>query len=191
MKFSRRADGFTLIEVLIVVSILAILMSLIIVGVQKARVKALESVALNYVTNLTSALEQFREDEGYYPGASNKDAEENAFPELFEALLGDPKESEFAGRSAPYLDIKLKDVAVYDEDAEEYRNAEEDERWDPKVRKFIFDPWGKVYQYRENKSKGREWPGKNRTKTDVWSLGPDKQNSTVEDEEKSDDIGNW
>ena len=84
MKFHKRSGGFTLIEVLIVVSILAILMSLIIVGVQKARVNALKSVAQSYVTNFTNALEQFREDEGYYPGSNIKDPEENGFPLLFE-----------------------------------------------------------------------------------------------------------
>jgi len=191
MKFHKRSGGFTLIEVLIVVSILAILMSLIIVGVQKARVNALKSVAQSYVTNFTNALEQFREDEGYYPGSNIKDPEENGFPLLFEALMGDPKESEKAGRSAPYLEVKLKDVAVYDEDTEEYRPADDDERWDSSIEKVIVDPWGNPYWYRENKSKGRDWESKNRHKTDIWSVGPNRDNETLTDEDETDDIGNW
>ena len=192
MKFSRRSDGFTLIEVLIVVSILAILMSLIVVTVQKARVKAISSVAAQYVNTLTTALEQFREDEGYSPGSEYDDPEMNAFPALYEALLGDPEESDKAGRSAPYLEVKEKDIGVRDEDTESYRQADLDEIRDPRVEKFILDPWNEPYFYRENKSKGKDWPGRRRHKFDLWSTGPDRENQTLdEDEEKSDDLGNW
>ena len=105
--------------------------------------------------------------------------------------MGEPRESEKAGRSAPYLDVKLKDVGVYDDDMEDYRTATEDERWDPEVEKYIFDPWGQPYWYRENKTKSRDWESKNRHKVDLWSTGLDKENQTLDGEENSDDIGNW
>lgn len=189
--------GFTLVEVLIVVSIIAVLMSLILGGLSMARDRANQVQAANIVMNLSSALDKFYEDEGYYPGAK-LEPDENGMPELYEALLGTPKsEGGKAGRSAPYLEIKEDQIVILeDEESGIYAKATFDDREDPNVPKYILDPYGSPIWYRVNKGRPREAYMHRVRKFDIWSLGVNRENETIpgtEDipEEERDDIGNW
>jgi prepilin-type N-terminal cleavage/methylation domain-containing protein len=196
----KRETGFTLIEILIVISIVAILMSMVAGGVLLARKQATKTIAQNQIEQIGAALDRFNEDEGYFPGAEFKDPEDNAFPAVFEALMGEAKPKGKGGRSAPYLDkIKEDDIRVMDVDAPGgHRAANSDERWDPDVKKYIQDPFGQLIWYRLNKGRKRESWMHNPLKFDLWSTGPDKENQTLLGEEpeegeekKPDDIGNW
>lgn len=195
LKFRPRVQGFTLIEILIVVSIIAILMSLIVAGIQVARKKASETIAQNFVNALAQGLDHFYQDEGHFPGAEYAD-DENALPALYEALLGEKKPKGKGGRSAPYVDVKKENVRVFDQNQNEYRLPTFDEEGDPEVPKFITDPWGEPFWYRVNKGKERAEFRHNMHKTDIWSTGADRKNHNLPDkpegaEEKPDDLGNW
>jgi hypothetical protein len=168
-------------------------MALVVAGIQVARVKANEAVASNMVGVISSGLDNFYQDHSYYPGAQ-VDPDQNAFPELFEALLGEKPPKGKAGKSAPYVDVKEKDVVVEDPLDGSWREPTFDERYDPSVPKYIRDPWGNPYWYRVNKSKPRAPWMKRPEKCDIWSMGNDKTNSTIpgaEPLEDEDDLGNW
>ena len=183
--------GFTLIEILIVISIIAVLASMILGGVSLARRAANKALAQTQVDSLKGAINQYYSDTGKFPGTEIKDGI-NAFPSLYEALCGEKPPEGKGGPSAPYVEIKQTDIAVWDEDVGAYRRATTEELSDRKVEKYVLDPWGMPYQYRENKSRARKPPMKQPSKFDVYSTGPNKEDETSgESEEESDDLGSW
>ncbi|MBI4583643.1 MAG: prepilin-type N-terminal cleavage/methylation domain-containing protein [Planctomycetes bacterium] len=194
--FPTGRRGFTLVEILIVISIIAILMTMIAGGVIYAKRRAEENTAQTQVNNFSAALDSFYSDEGYYPGSEVKDLEINALPRLFDALYSPPKsKGGKGGRSSPYVEIKEKDILVKDPDMgeEAYRMATLEEINDPDVDKYVKDPWGMPLWYRENKSKKKEGTVHimhRPNKADLWSTGRDKINQTL-DGDNGDDIGNW
>ena len=191
MRFNNPSKGFTLIEILIVVSIIAVLASLILAGVNIARKKASIAVAQSNIEALNTALEQYVTDTGRYPGDRIKDYE-NGFPALFDALFGDKPPRGKGGPNAPYMKFKESEVYVYDYDEEKYRPAYPDEIYDQKVEKYLADPWGTPYIYHENKSRAPKSYMHKRNGADIYSCGPDKKDQTIDGEKSDiDDIGNW
>ena len=194
MKSQRREHGFTLIEVLIVVSIIAVLASMITTGLIYARARAASAKTQSQVDQISNAIKRFHSDEGYYPG-SKVDPTDNAFPEAFNALLGERRPKGPGGRNAPYLDnVKEADLVTFDEDTETYRAITPDERYDSDVRKYLIDGYATPLFYRENRSKDPDDVEgmHNRYTFDIWSHGENKINDTLEEnEEGNDDIGNW
>jgi prepilin-type N-terminal cleavage/methylation domain-containing protein len=69
MNESRHASraGFTLVELLMVILIIAMLISLLIPAVQAARVRGLETAILSQITELVNGLEKAKVDFGSYP----------------------------------------------------------------------------------------------------------------------------
>lgn len=61
--------GFTLIEILVVISIIGILIAISLFGVQGARVSSRDTKRKADVEQIASALEIFKNDCGYYPNA--------------------------------------------------------------------------------------------------------------------------
>lgn len=196
----RRGDGFTLIEILIVISIIALLSSFVLVAVTRGKREAAGAMAKTTVTSISNALDQFVQDEAEYPGFDlPSDPDRNDFPLLYNALFGERRPHGPGGRSAPYMSIKEDQIGVLDEDltVDEdqpvYRKADRDERDDPKVEKFLLDPWGNPYVYRCNKGKKSESWMHNRQGADIYSIGPNEIDDTAAetDEKDDDDIGNW
>jgi len=194
MRIAHRRGGFTLIEILIVISIIAVLASMILGGVTLARKKAFQALATTDISNLASQVKRYYQDTGKYPGAEYKD-HENAFPALFEALFGLKPPQGKGGPSAPYMEFKEINVLVRDdeaaEDSEGYRQATKDELYDPRVEKYLADPWGMPYVYHEIKSRARkDWHhGRD---FDIYSTGPNKSDQTTEGADGAeDDIGSW
>jgi prepilin-type N-terminal cleavage/methylation domain-containing protein len=186
------SSGFTLIEILIVISIIALLASMILVAIQKARGGASEAICKQEVSSLSQALEQYVQDEADYPGMSEKlDPDRNDFPLFFDAIFGDRKPAGPGGRSAPYTKYEESKVAVYDTDTDLYRPATREEIRDKKVKKYLLDPWGNPYQYRCNKGKEFQDYMHNQYGSDIYSWGPNEKDDTIEPGEKPDDIGNW
>ncbi len=66
IRESRRA-GFTLIELLVVMGIIAVLASLLIVGVGAATRRAQKGKTATLLTSLSQAISRFKSDNGYYP----------------------------------------------------------------------------------------------------------------------------
>jgi prepilin-type N-terminal cleavage/methylation domain-containing protein len=187
-----RVSGFTLVEILIVISIISVLASMVLVGVQHARQGANIALAKTSVSDLTSALQRYVQDEGEYPGmALEADAQRNDFPLLFVALFGERRPKGKGGRSAPYTSPKEDDIVIYDDSLGAYRNPERHERFDEDVRKFLRDPWGEPFVYRANKGKSRaEHDFMKNANADIYSLGPDGIDQTSLGE-NGDDVGNW
>jgi prepilin-type N-terminal cleavage/methylation domain-containing protein len=182
--------GFTLIEILIVVSIIAVLASLILAGVNIARKRAAIAIAQSNIEALNNALEQYVADTGRYPGEKIKDYE-NGFPALFDAICGEKPPKGKGGPNSPYMKFKEAEVYVFDFDEDKYRPAYPEEIYDPKVEKYLADPWGVPYIYHENKSRARK-PYMHKNTADIYSCGPDKKDQTIDGEKTdTDDIGNW
>lgn len=67
MNFKNKSKGFTLIEMLIVITIIALLASLILVGMGGARAKTRDSRRVADLHNVMNALELYYAKEGQYP----------------------------------------------------------------------------------------------------------------------------
>jgi prepilin-type N-terminal cleavage/methylation domain-containing protein len=67
MNFKNKSKGFTLIEMLIVITIIALLASLILVGMGGARAKTRDSRRIADLHNIMNALELYYARYSYYP----------------------------------------------------------------------------------------------------------------------------
>lgn len=63
----KERAAFTLIEILVVIAIIAILASLLLVGVMSFLVKGPEAKARNDILQLSSQLQKFKSERGFYP----------------------------------------------------------------------------------------------------------------------------
>lgn len=81
MKFSRKRKGYTLIELLTVVFIIAAIISLVLPHLRRAVFKAQLSNCQSNLRNLASALEQYRNESEIYP-----DGLSNLVPRYFEKV---------------------------------------------------------------------------------------------------------
>ena len=66
-KINRKNKGFTLIELMVVISIMALLSSVILSSVTKARDKAQNSATVQGINQYLSVLDRYFLDKGYYP----------------------------------------------------------------------------------------------------------------------------
>ncbi len=64
---SKRESGMTLIEIMVVVTILGILATIVTVNVLDRLDQAKVSAAVTQMKNLEAALDEFRRDNGFYP----------------------------------------------------------------------------------------------------------------------------
>jgi prepilin-type N-terminal cleavage/methylation domain-containing protein len=80
--------GFTLIEILIVISIIALLSSFVLVAVSRGRESAHAAMAKMTVGSLNQGLENYLQDETILPGTelTKVDCYRNDFPLLYNAL---------------------------------------------------------------------------------------------------------
>jgi prepilin-type N-terminal cleavage/methylation domain-containing protein len=114
---ARRSSGFTLLELLVVVAIIAILATLILGGLASARRRAQIAVCRNNINAIKAALSAYETDVGYYPTAPNHAiATGNA---LFTnqitfawAALHNRRALQFGGGpNSPYIEWKPEQVA--------------------------------------------------------------------------------
>lgn len=186
-------EGFTLIEILIVISIIALLSSFVLVAVSRGRESAHEAMAKMTVGSLNQGLENYLQDETILPGSelTRVDCYRNDFHLLYNALLAEARPKGPGGRNAPYAEIKEDQVNVRDEDTDSYRKATAAERRNVKIKKYILDPWGHPYVYRANKGKKAQDCMHKLNSADIYSIGKNGIDDTAEGKEESDDIGNW
>jgi prepilin-type N-terminal cleavage/methylation domain-containing protein len=184
----RGGRGFTLVEILIVISLISLLMSLSIGGVIIARRRAKEACARAFIHSLAIAADRYFEDTGQYPGAGTKDAA-NAFPALFAALYTERPPRGKGGPSGPYMQMQREDLAVPGEDGA-WEKATTEDLLDPRVPKHILDPWGRPYIYRENRSRPKDAIMMRPASFDLYSTGNDGIDGTGKGE-PGDDVGVW
>ena len=162
---------FTLTELMVVIAIIVILAGMLIGGAGYAGRRADEAAARTAISNLTTALEAFRAQNGYYPLCSEKKEVSFKIPETgtnkgnLMLVLG-TSEKEFFDKKTDakkgFIDMQ---VTVSDTVLTDY-----------------LDPWGNPFIYM--------CPGKNNPNSfDLWSKGPNGKDSTGE--ESVDDVTNW
>ncbi|MBI4605699.1 MAG: prepilin-type N-terminal cleavage/methylation domain-containing protein [Planctomycetes bacterium] len=185
------AAGFTLIEILVVISIIGLLTALLLPSLISTSVQARIAVAKAEVSGLSLGLEAYGRDEGDYPGAEEPAGPgSNLFPRLHGALLGARRPAGPGGRAAPYARVQEAKIAVYCDGSGELRKATRAEIRDDGVEKYLLDPWGSPYVYRPNKGRRPAPHMRNLETADIYSPGPDEVDDTSEGAD-DDDIGNW
>ena len=169
----------------------------------KAKQTAKKAQASTDINSFGVGLTTYYQDYNLYPGYQiEADPDKNAFPDLFEALLGQKPPDGRGGKGSPYVEYKRENVCVLDPAAAEededndgspYVEADPADLNDPDVPKYLLDPFGNPYVYRENKSKRpKESYMINPAKYDLWSVGINGKNESADGYEKGvDDIGNW
>lgn len=86
-KLKKAQAGFTIIELLIVIAIIAILAGLVLNNFQGAQAKARDTQRVTDVNNLHTKLEEFYNDNNGYPNTFTADT----FPGIDGESLNDPK----------------------------------------------------------------------------------------------------
>lgn len=174
-----RGKGFTLVELLIVVSIIAILASLVTYAVTAAGPRVRIALAKTQMSKIDVALTSYNNDVGFYPAGDA--ANDSGIINVVEALSGKPRsEGGGGGPSAPYWEFKEKDLAKSKYDTS---------------RKVLVDPWGNPYRYtRATDDIGNvKQRIHNQHSYDLYSCGPDSIDQAGENDRRTgkDDINNW
>ena len=66
-RLARQNGGFTLVELLIVVAIIAVLSGAAYIGIQRSQARGMNQRMADDLSAIVSALEQFKQDKGHYP----------------------------------------------------------------------------------------------------------------------------
>lgn len=70
LKHMKTRKGFTLVELIIVITVIAILATIVSVGLNRYRTDANDAVTASHVTVITEALEKYYDQHGEYPGCN-------------------------------------------------------------------------------------------------------------------------
>jgi hypothetical protein len=156
-------------------------------GLAESRSNRIEQ-AWTIISDLRYSLDQYFADTGHYPGAGSPE-NENAFPALFEALFGERPPQGRGGPRAPYMKFREGDVLIWDGEVKDYRPASAHEIYNPEVKRYLQDPWGKPYVYRllANPTPLSRFQGKPFI---IYSTGRDGIDQTSNGE-AGDDLTSW
>lgn len=203
MKLNRQTNkGFTLVEILIGVSILAMLAAGMWVAVASTQGKKLKNKAATEITLLEAALNQYRTDTGGVLPFGRGDEESSNI--LYQALScdydgdGEPDADENGATRMPYCPtfsvIKNPKAAEQGEGIPVLRATIRTKERGKRKMLVILDPWGKPYRYRLGceceDERGKTGAGIN-ADFDIFSQGPDGLgDSTNKNGENEDNVSN-
>ncbi len=111
----KAQEGFTIIELLIVIAIIAVLAGLVLNNFQGAQAKARDSQRLTDINNVHSKLEEFYNEKGFYPDTFDADD----FPGIDENSLLDP-DGNLIVISSPVTDEAAAEAAAAPGSINEY-----------------------------------------------------------------------
>jgi general secretion pathway protein G len=192
----RRKAGFTLIEILVVMAIIAILASMVIGALGFVKEKQKREQATIQITLLSKAMDEYKLDMGKFPGeAENSPATgEGMTEELYQALFYEGYEASenpnsSSGTAAKATKVYLADLDPTTTNQKWVDSVTGANRIVPPISK-IKDPWGNEYRYRK---------GENAVNPDfdIWSTGKDGVTSTgntaadLKNKDALDDVRNF
>ncbi len=175
----RDRRGFTLIEMLATITIIVILVGMVMAGTRFIKIKRDLSKAELQLRLLAKACEDFKMDQGAYPGKDdNTNADgKNMSNELFRDLFWDSNRN----GSGPKADTEQR-IYLTELDPENNRQG-----WIEGTGQaaHIIDPWGNEYRYR--KGTNAQNPD-----FDLWSPGKDGKSNPDNPRDKTnhDDVRN-
>lgn len=167
---TRGREGFTLIELMVVVAILAILMGMMIPGAGMIMKKAKSSTARTNAMIVQTALQRYRTEYNVWPDfAKGRNKEHFSDDKFMEVMVPNP-----TGRPPAENLKRIKFIETSKNATVEVSSG-----------KFEYqDPWGKPFQYLVNETPqdtmelgnfrhDYDGPKEIRAKVLVWSAGPD------------------
>jgi prepilin-type N-terminal cleavage/methylation domain-containing protein len=141
--------GFTLIELMLVIAIIAVLIGILLPVIGKARCRASEGAANTYIKgSLEAALAMYRSDYGAYPKS-----DENFSSKVLYEELTQPKSTE---DKSPYMEFRPENLC------EDKRICTKD-KW----------PYFYVNNDSQNRGKTENLVGKNPRGVDIWTVDCD------------------
>ncbi len=175
--------GFTLVEMLAVITIIVILAAMVIAGTGYVRDKQARGQATIQIGLLSNALEEYKLDTGAYPVGANGSKGDTKI--LYSALYWDSNED----GSGADVDREQK-IYLAELDPENNKQGWTDGQ---KANTRIIDPWGNEYYFRSGKlAGGQPNPTAVNPDFDIWSAGPDGKTSISGDTpDTKDDIKNF
>lgn len=182
MKLSlrRRHRGFTLIEMLATITIIVILAGLVVAGMDYVKEKQKRATAELQIKLLANACEEFKLDQGFYPGRSDNSPSDgkNMSNELYSDLYWDSNRD----GSGPLNDTTQK-IYLAELDPDHNKQGWIDGKGQAAR---ILDPWKNEYRYR--KGANAQSPD-----FDLWSIGKDGRTNPENPKDKvnRDDIRNF
>jgi prepilin-type N-terminal cleavage/methylation domain-containing protein len=93
-------QGFTIIELLIVIAIIAILAGLVLNNFQGAQAKARDTQRVTDVNNIHSKLEEYHNENGFYPETIAAGSITTLFPGIDAESAVDPRGTDIASQTA-------------------------------------------------------------------------------------------
>ena len=177
-----RRSAFTLIELLTVISIIAILMAMTIAIISYAQDKAAEEKTKSVLIAVKAGLERYKDEYGEYPEpAENSGTGKSGSVALYQALMDDGDDEILGGPNEPsegrtgenmFVDMKSKGFV----DSEGSTNWIKD-GYDRRIYYQVYDP--------ENPE------ATNQTTYDIWSYGKDKGGNKADTDNEALWIKNW
>ncbi|MBI1871650.1 MAG: type II secretion system protein GspG [Chlamydiae bacterium] len=181
-KSLRFLTGFTIIEMLVVISVIAILASILLPALSSAQKKAKITKTQTMIDTITVALKQYRTDFGDFPpttipGVTGPVSAECLYYYTAATFVAGSSNSNIIS-TGPYMEYRAKDLGTTGDTANvDGSNSAVEALY------RVIDPWGNNLQYIQ--------PGTHNTSSfDIYSYGPDGQTGIGEDKTK-DDITNW
>ena len=169
--------GFTLVEVMVVITIIIVLMSLTVGGLQFVNAKRDNSKAEIQINLLSRGIEEYKLDNSDYPGDVNAGGS-NGLDQtnmLFEALYYDGFRALEAGNAS--ATIYLSDLDPENDTQKWIKGSGSSSK--------IIDPWKAEFRYRRGS-------GAMNPDYDLWSSGKDLETAgNGNDDKDKDDIRNF
>jgi prepilin-type N-terminal cleavage/methylation domain-containing protein len=195
----RRAAAFTLVETLVVVTIMGVLAALILGTFSYAQDKSKRTATEVRMGVITSALELYRNDFGSYPEVASAGEtvsirklqyEVGGAEMLYQALSGDGTDKILVKTSDGAGSGEASDGTVEGPEAQnvKVRDLKKDMWLNQDGRYFMVDGWGVPFQYvRAVNTTVASTPGgqppppatMNPTSYDLWSYGTDTENTSA------------